>query len=253
LSHSAPLRLDQHLLAQNLASSRSQAQALILAGQVKVDGTIQTKAGFQVKPGMEVAVAAPLHPYVSRGGVKLAGALAGFQLDPKGLHCLDVGAGTGGFTDCLLQHGAAQVVCVDVGYGQLAYRLRQNPQVTVLERINVRYLPAETAPGPFDLIVVDVSFISLTMIIPVLIARMHPSSRLLCLVKPQFEAGRGQVDKGGVVRSEEVRQAALQKIINFSQTQGLTCLDFCPSPIEGAKGNREFLLLLGRGGQGESA
>jgi 23S rRNA (cytidine1920-2'-O)/16S rRNA (cytidine1409-2'-O)-methyltransferase len=244
------MRLDQHLLAQNLAASRSQAQALILAGQVKVDGEIQAKAGFQVKPAMRVEVVQPLHPYVSRGGVKLAGALACFALDPTGMMCLDVGASTGGFTDCLLQHGAAHVVSVDVGYGQLAYRLRQNPQVTVLERVNVRYLPDETAPGPFDLIVADVSFISLTLIIPVLIPRMKTDGRLLCLVKPQFEAGRKQVEKGGVVRCPAVRQAALDKIKNFSSRLGLVCLASCESQIEGARGNREFLLLLGREGEG---
>jgi 23S rRNA (cytidine1920-2'-O)/16S rRNA (cytidine1409-2'-O)-methyltransferase len=176
--------------------------------------------------------------------VKLAGALARFGINPRNFCCLDVGASTGGFTDCLLQHGASHVTSMDVGYGQLAYKLRQCPKVTVLERVNARHLPDETAQGPFDLIVVDVSFISLTLIIPRLIARLKNKALFLCLVKPQFEAGKEKVEKGGVIRDEATRRETLQKIIIFAQNMGLTCLDACDSQIEGAKGNREFFLLL---------
>ncbi|MDR1396656.1 MAG: TlyA family RNA methyltransferase [Desulfarculales bacterium] len=238
------MRLDHHLVEQNSIANHSQAQALILAGLVRVNGQVRTKAGFQVKPDMRVEIIQPLHPYVSRGGMKLAGALTSFGINPGGFFCLDVGASTGGFTDCLLQHGAAHVTSMDVGYGQLAYKLRQCPKVTVLERINARHLPDETAQGPFDLVVVDVSFISLTLIIPRLLSRLQDKGLLLCLVKPQFEAGKEKMEKGGVIRDEATRQDTLKKIRVFGQNMGLSYLDSCDSPIEGAKGNREFFLLL---------
>ena len=243
---SGKIRLDQRLLELELAESRSQAAGLILAGLVKVNQRVQTKAGAQVKAEDNIEVTKPLHPYVSRGGVKLAGALKEFGLAPDGFVCLDVGASTGGFTDCLLQHGAARVVTIDVGYGQLAHKLRQDERVEAHERINARQLPPELAPGPFDLIVADVSFISLTLIIPNLLDRLQEGGKLLCLVKPQFEVGRELVEKGGVVRDEKIRQSALTKIKKFVVAQGLTPLASCESVIAGPMGNREFLLLCAK-------
>ncbi|RJX33820.1 MAG: TlyA family RNA methyltransferase [Desulfarculus sp.] len=236
-------RLDQHLVASGLAPNRSKAQALILAGLVKVDGQPAHKAGFLVPAGASVEVAGPEHPYVSRGGVKLAGALDHFGLEVGGLVCLDVGASTGGFTDCLLQRGAAGVTCLDVGYGQLAWSLRNDPRVTLHERVNARHLPPETAAGPFDLIVVDVSFISLTLVLPPLATRLIAGGRLLPLVKPQFEAGRQAVGRGGVVRDPLVQQAAVEKVAACLAALGLVVLGSRPSPIQGPKGNQEFFLL----------
>ena len=241
-------RLDQYLVEKGLAPSRSRAQALIMAGKVKINGKPAEKAGLAVPPGAEVALDRPDHPYVSRGGVKLAGALNDLGLDPKGLTCLDVGASTGGFTDCLLKHGAASVCAVDVGYGQLHWSLRQDPRVEVIERVNVRYLREDVAPGPFDLIVADVSFISLNLIVPRLIPRLGPGGRLLVLVKPQFEAGRGQVGKGGVVRDPQVREQAIAKVSGQMAEMGLTVTGSCPSPISGPAGNREHFLLARPGG-----
>lgn len=236
-------RLDQHLVAQGLAPSRAKAQAMIMAGLVKVDGRVAHKAGTAVPAGAVVEVEGPEHPYVSRGGLKLAGALDHFGLDPAGWRCLDVGASTGGFTDCLLQRGAARVVAVDVGYGQLAWKLRQDPRVECLERVNVRHLPDHLAPGPFDLIVVDVSFISLTLVTPPLVPRLAPGGRLLAMVKPQFEAGREQVGSGGVVRDEAVQQACVDKVAAHLEGLGLEVLGRCPSPVTGPKGNQEHFVL----------
>ncbi len=244
----AKQRLDQRLVADGLAPSRSRAQALIMAGKVRVNGRPVAKSGAPVDPAAVVELAGPDHPYVSRGGVKLAGALDHFQLDPAGMDCLDVGASTGGFTDCLLQRGAARVTAVDVGYGQLAWKLRSAPRVTVYERVNARHLPPQVAPGPFDLVVADVSFISLTLVIPNLVTRLGPGGRLLCLVKPQFEAGRHQVGKGGVVRDPAVRQEAVDKVTRHIEGLGLAVQGHCPSPITGPAGNQEFFVLARRGG-----
>lgn len=233
---------------KGLAPSRSRAQALIMAGKVKVNGKPAEKAGLAVPAGAEVSLDRPDHPYVSRGGVKLAGALKELGLDPAGLACLDVGASTGGFTDCLLKHGAASVCAVDVGYGQLHWSLRQDPRVEVIERVNVRYLREDVAPGPFDLIVADVSFISLGLIVPRLVPRLTPGGRLLVLVKPQFEAGRGQVGKGGVVRDPAVRRETITKVSGQMAEMGLTVTGSCPSPISGPAGNREHFLLACPGG-----
>lgn len=230
-------------MASGLAPSRSKAQALILAGLVKVDGRPVNKAGFVVPAGAAVEVAGPERPYVSRGGVKLAGALDHFGLAVAGWACLDVGASTGGFTDCLLQRGAASVTCLDVGYGQLAWSLRNDPRVTLHERVNARYLLPEVAPGPFDLIVVDVSFISLTLVLPPLAPRLAAGGWLLPLVKPQFETGRQAVGRGGVVRDPAVQQAAVEKVAACLAGLGLAVLDSCPSPIQGPKGNQEFFIL----------
>lgn len=236
-------RLDQCLVERGLAPSRSQAQALILAGKVRLDGRPADKAGMAVPLGAEVEVLQAEHPYVSRGGVKLAGALDCFKLDPRGWHCLDVGASTGGFTDCLLQRGAAQVTALDVGYGQLAWRLRNDPRVILHERLNARNLPPQVAPGPFELIVADVSFISLTLVLGPLAGRLGPGGRLLCLVKPQFEAGRQAVGRGGVVRDPVAREQAVDKVAACLSGLGLDLLGRYESPIKGPAGNREYFLL----------
>ena len=185
----AKCRLDLRLVQDGLAPSRSQAQAMILAGKVRVNGAKVDKAGFQVPEDAAVEALGPEHPYVSRGGLKLAGALEQFKLDVRGFNCLDVGASTGGFTDCLLQKGAAASTAVDVGYGQLAWKLRSDERVTVHERINVRYIPDDVARGPFDLICIDVSFIGLTLVLPPLVARLKPGGVMLPMVKPPIRAG----------------------------------------------------------------
>ncbi|BEQ15384.1 TlyA family RNA methyltransferase [Desulfoferula mesophila] len=245
-------RLDQELVARGLAPSRAKAQAMILAGLVKVAGQPAAKAGQQIPQQADITVEGPEHPYVSRGGVKLAGALDHFGLEVRGLTCLDVGASTGGFTDCLLQRGAAAVTCVDVGYGQLAWKLRQDPRVTLHERTNARNLPPEMAPGPFGLIVVDVSFISLTLVLPPLIPRLGPGGWLLPMVKPQFEAGREAVGAGGVVSDPVQRQAAVDKVAECLGGLGLTVLGSAASPILGPKGNQEFFLLARQAPEGSA-
>ena len=202
-------RLDQALVERGLAPSRARAQSLILAGVVRIGGEVADKAGRAVDPGAVISVDGPDHPWVSRGGVKLAAALDAFGIDPGGMRCLDVGASTGGFTHVLLTRGASSVVAVDVGRGQLDWSLRQDPRVTVREGINARFLTAADVPGPFDLITVDVSFISLRLVLPALQPLLAVTGRLVALIKPQFEAGRGQVGKGGVVRDPVVREAAI--------------------------------------------
>ena len=236
-------RLDQCLVDMGLAPSRSKAQALIMSGKVKVGGAPANKPGQNVKQDAEITVDGPDHPYVSRGGVKLAGALDQFSLEPGGLKCLDVGASTGGFTDCLLQRGAVFVTAVDVGYGQMAWKLRQDERVEVIERTNARNMDADVAPGPFDLIVIDVSFISLTLVLPNLTARLAPGGVVLCMVKPQFEAGREHVGAGGVVRDEEVRREAVDKVAHCLEGLGLLVRGRAQSPIKGPKGNVEIFLL----------
>ncbi len=235
-------RLDRLLVERGLAPTRERAQALILAGRVEVAGLRAEKAGAPVDADAELSVAGPEHPYVSRGGVKLAAALDAFALDPSGLVCLDVGASTGGFTDCLLQRGAARVYAVDVGHGQLDARLRGDPRVVVRERVNARRLSAEDVPEPVDLAVADVSFISLRLILPSVVARVRPGGAAVLLVKPQFEAGRGEVPRGGVVRSEQTRRRVVSEIEAAARELGLEPIGARPSPILGARGNAEFLL-----------
>ncbi len=235
-------RLDVALVARGLVPTREKAQALILAGRVAVDGRPATKAGQPVGDDAALAVAEPPHPYVSRGGVKLAAALDGFGIDPAGKTCLDVGASTGGFTDCLLQRGAARVFAVDVGHGQLDARLRADPRVVVREKVNARSLSETDVPEPVDLAVVDVSFISLRLVLPPVAARVRPGGAVVALVKPQFEAGRAEVPKGGVVRSEATRRRVVSDIEAAGRALGLEVLGVVPSPIAGARGNAEFLL-----------
>lgn len=238
------MRLDRLLVERGLASARERARALILAGQVLVNGAPVDKAGALVPAGARITLKAPELPYVSRGGLKLAAALEHFGLEVRGVVALDVGASTGGFTDCLLQHGAARVYDVDVGYGQLAWRLRQDPRVVVLERTNIRHLPREAIPEAVDLAVVDVSFISLKLVLPQVLAFLRPGGAILALVKPQFEVGRGQVGKGGVVREPRLQLQAVAEIQSFAQGLGLTVVGVMPSPILGPKGNQEYLLWL---------
>jgi 23S rRNA (cytidine1920-2'-O)/16S rRNA (cytidine1409-2'-O)-methyltransferase len=235
-------RLDLLLVARGLAPTREKAQAMILAGLVEVAGRRVDKAGEGVAEDAEVAVAGPPHPYVSRGGVKLAGALDHFGIDPSGLLALDVGASTGGFTDCLLQRGAARVYAVDVGHGQLDAKLRADPRVVVREKVNARSLSQADVPETVDLAVVDVSFISLRLILPAVVPRVRSGGTIVVLIKPQFEAGRREVPRGGVVRSQETRQRVLAEIEAFGRELSLEVMGSLSSPIRGARGNEEFLL-----------
>ena len=203
-----------------------------------------SKVGALVPTESVVILKSPDQPYVSRGGLKLAAALGAFNIDVTGQVALDVGASTGGFTDCLLQHGAARVYCVDVGYGQLAWRLRQDPRVIVLERTNIRYLPREAIPEEVDLAVADVSFISLKLVLPQILQFLRPDGLIIALVKPQFEVGKGQVGKGGVVRDPQQQQQVVAEIQEFAQGLGLAAEGVIPSPILGPKGNQEYLLYL---------
>ncbi len=235
-------RLDVALVARGLAPTREKAQALILAGLVEVDGRRADKAGAAVDADARLEVAGPPHPYVSRGGVKLAAALDHFGIDPSGFVCLDVGASTGGFTDCLLQRGAARVYAVDVGRGQLDAKLRADPRVVAREKVNARRLSSVDVPERVDLAVADVSFISLRLILPAIVPLVNKGGRILVLVKPQFEAGRTEVPRGGVVRSERTQRRVVAEIETTGRELGLEVLGAIPSPILGARGNAEFLL-----------
>jgi 23S rRNA (cytidine1920-2'-O)/16S rRNA (cytidine1409-2'-O)-methyltransferase len=235
------VRLDQLLLLRGLVPSRARAQAVILAGDAYVAGDRVDKAGALVAADAMVELRAKDHPYVSRGGVKLAGALETLKVDVQGLLCLDLGASTGGFTDCLLQRGAARVVAVDVGYGQLAHKLRVDPRVVVLERTNARTLRPDAIGGPADLTVVDASFISLAKLMPA-IARCTraPGGELVALVKPQFEVGRTIASRGkGVVKDEGVRAEAIASAVQDVRALGFEILAQCDSSLLGPKGNRE--------------
>jgi 23S rRNA (cytidine1920-2'-O)/16S rRNA (cytidine1409-2'-O)-methyltransferase len=238
------IRIDRLLVERELAPSRERAQSLIMAGAVLVDDIPVTKSGQQVSLDAEVRIRGEDHPFVSRGGVKLAHALKEFDLDVKGFICLDVGASTGGFTDCLLQNGASKIYAVDVGYGQLAWKLKEDPRVVVVERQNIRHIDADQLPEPFDLIVIDVSFISLDLVLPVVVPFLKQDGGVVSLVKPQFEVGKELVGKGGIVKDPASHKLALEKVINAAQQQSLSHLDTVESPIEGTKGNKEFLVLF---------
>ncbi len=241
------LRLDVALVRRGLFPSRQRAAAAVMAGTVLVAGQPARKAGQAVSPDAELTVLVPDLPYVSRGGLKLAAALDAFALVPADWVCLDVGASTGGFTDCLLQRGAARVYAVDVGHGQLAWRLRQDPRVVVRERVNARHGLDAHVPEPVDLAVVDVSFISLGMVLPAVVPRVRAGGAVVPLIKPQFEAGRGQVGAGGIVRDPAVHRQVLEGFGVLARHLGWPPHDLIPSPVTGADGNREFLALL-RGG-----
>lgn len=240
------LRLDRLLVQRGLVESRERAQALILAGDVRVDGAVVTKPAQLVPEDAEVEVGPGSLPYVSRGGLKLQHALDTFGIDVRGLVAIDVGASTGGFTDCLLQRGAARVYAIDVGYGQLAWKLRQDPRVVVLERTNIRYLERLPDGALADLATVDVSFISLTKVLPAVLRLLKPDGFIIALVKPQFEAGPQRVGRGGVVRDPAVHRDVLRQIVSWAREHGLVVRGLTRSPILGPAGNVEFLLWLDR-------
>jgi 23S rRNA (cytidine1920-2'-O)/16S rRNA (cytidine1409-2'-O)-methyltransferase len=237
------LRLDEYLVQKGLAPSRERARALILAGQVTVDGRAAAKAGDRVAPGADVALVAPDHPYVGRGGLKLAHALDAFSISVAGRTALDIGASTGGFTDVLLQRGAASVVALDVGHGQLDWRLRNDPRVLVIERFNARRLTPADLPSLVDIVCIDVAFISLAQILPVVPPLLRPGADVIALVKPQFEAGRADVRRG-VIRDEAVHARVVEDVRRAAAAVGLTPIAVTPSPITGQKGNVEFLMHL---------
>jgi 23S rRNA (cytidine1920-2'-O)/16S rRNA (cytidine1409-2'-O)-methyltransferase len=239
-------RLDKLLVDRQLAASRERARALVMSGAVLVRGQRETKPGTLVDPAAEITLQVPDHPYVSRGALKLAKGLDAFQIDPAGLVALDIGASTGGFTDLLLRRGAARVYAIDVGYGQLAWSLRQDPRVVAIERANVRELDPARVPEPCDLAVIDVSFISLTLVLPHVVELLRPPAGkpIVALVKPQFEVGRELVGKGGVVRDPEARRGAVERVRAWAAAHGLAAGEDVESPITGPAGNVEYLLLL---------
>ena len=240
----APERLDLAMVRRGLAESRERAQGLVMAGVVTVAGRVASRASQAIPSGTPIEVTAPDHPFVGRGGLKLAAALDAFKINPAGLVALDVGASTGGFTDCLLQRGAARVYAVDVGYGQLAWRLRQDPRVVVIERCNARYLDRSQIPEPVCLATIDVSFISLTMILPAVRMCLEPEGQVVALLKPQFEVGKGQVGKGGIVRDERLRREAVEKVRHAVAAQRWIWDGEILSPIAGQKGNLEYVVRL---------
>lgn len=247
------IRLDNLLLARGLATSRTGAQALVMAGLVFAGGRRLEKPGQTVAADIDLEVRGRPHPWVSRGGVKLAHGLTHFGISPEGRVCLDVGSSTGGFTDVLIQGGAKRVYAVDVGRGQLDWQLRQNPRVVVLEQVNARRLSREQVPEPVGLIVCDASFIGLETVLPAPMELAAPDADLVALIKPQFEVGKDQVGKGGVVRDAELREAVCRRIEGWLEAQAWNVRGTTPSPMLGPKGNREFLIAARRGaGAGEA-
>jgi 23S rRNA (cytidine1920-2'-O)/16S rRNA (cytidine1409-2'-O)-methyltransferase len=241
---SAKQRLDLLVVEKGLASSRQRARALIMAGKILVDTQRMEKPGVPVSVDSQIILKGEDLSFVSRGGLKLEGALKALNLEVRDLICLDVGASTGGFTDCLLQHGAARVYAVDVGYGQLAWKLRQDERVVVIERTNIRHMRPDLMTEPADLVTIDTSFISLKIVVPAVIKFVKPSGRILALIKPQFEAGKGKVGKGGVVKNADVHRRIIADLNEFFEQQGLVCGPVVPSPVLGPKGNQEFIVLL---------
>lgn len=237
-------RLDKLLVDRGAVSSRERARRLVMAGAVRIAERVVDKPGALVAVDAPIAVVDDDLPYVSRGGLKLAGALDAFGIDVTGRVVLDVGASTGGFTDCALQRGARSVIAIDVGYGQFAWALRSDPRVTLLERTNVRYLDPTALPATPDLAMVDVSFISLRLVLPPIAAAVAPGGTIVALVKPQFEVGKGQVGKGGVVRDPALHRAAVDGVREAAQQLGLHVRGECESPLLGPKGNREFFLAF---------
>jgi 23S rRNA (cytidine1920-2'-O)/16S rRNA (cytidine1409-2'-O)-methyltransferase len=238
------IRIDQLLLERGKAQSRQRARALILSGKVFANGQVLDKPGTPVSPDVTIVLKGADHPYVSRGGLKLEKALRVFKINVEGLICLDVGASTGGFTDCLLQQGARQVIAVDVGYGQLAWKLRKDPRVRVVERSNIRLMPTGALPSPVDLVTIDVSFISLRIVAPAALKFMKVEAMILALIKPQFEVGKGEVGKGGVVKNPDQHEAVITDLTQFFTQTGLKCGPVIESPLLGPKGNKEFMILL---------
>ncbi|MFO0752374.1 MAG: TlyA family RNA methyltransferase [Thermodesulfovibrionales bacterium] len=241
-------RLDKVLVDRGLASSRERAQGLIAEGKVFVNGMPATKAGSLVDTHLPVELKGEEIPYVSRGGLKLEAALREFGIAVQDRTAMDVGSSTGGFTDCLLQNGAKKVYCIDVGYGQLAWKLRQDPRIVLLERVNIRHLERERVPDPVDLAVIDVSFISLALVVPKVLEFLNEEGEIVALIKPQFEVGRGEVGKGGVVRDEGKRLKAVETVRRRLEGLGLGTVGVLQSPITGQKGNVEYLIHLRRKG-----
>jgi 23S rRNA (cytidine1920-2'-O)/16S rRNA (cytidine1409-2'-O)-methyltransferase len=235
------IRLDQLLVNRGLAPSRERARALVLAGQVRLAGQPATKAGTSVDEAADVELIAPDHPYVGRGGLKLAHALDTFGVGVAGRVALDIGASTGGFTDVLLQRGAARVIALDVGHGQIDWKIRNDPRVVVMEHFNARHLTLADLPEPADIVTIDVSFISLRQVLPVVPAVLRPGADVIALVKPQYEAGRDEVRKG-IIRDPRVHARVLEEIAAAGAEVGLTRVASTPSPITGQKGNVEFLV-----------
>ena len=237
-------RLDIALVERGLVATRERARAMVIAGQVTVDGAPATKAGTPVGPDARIELVAPDHPYVGRGGIKLAHALDVFGVSPAGRHALDVGASTGGFTDVLLQRGAADVIALDVGHGQLDWKLRNDARVIVREGVNARALTAADVPHIVSLVAIDVAFISLTYILPALPPFLEPGADIIALVKPQFEAGRNEVGRGGIVSDPAVHEAVVERVTRDAAARRMMRVGMTPSPITGATGNREFFLHL---------
>ena len=237
-------RLDQLMVARKLANSRERARAQIASGAVLVNGLPATKPATQVASDAAVTLKKDDFPYVSRGGLKIEKAIQEFAIDIQAAVCLDIGASTGGFTDCLLQHGARKVYAVDVGYGQLAWKLRQDDRVIAIERTNARHIGPHIVPEPVDYVSIDVSFISLRLIVPPVLTLMKPGAGIVALIKPQFEVGKGKVGKGGVVKDKQLHQDVISALRQFFASLPLKYYGDVPSPILGPKGNREFLAFL---------
>jgi 23S rRNA (cytidine1920-2'-O)/16S rRNA (cytidine1409-2'-O)-methyltransferase len=248
-------RFDKLLVEKGMVPSRERARALIMAGKVAVEGKRIDKPGSQIDVDARLQLQGGNSSYVSRGGEKMEGALKAFGIDPKGMVVMDVGASTGGFTDCILQKGAEKIYAVDVGYGQLAWKLRQDARVVNLERRNIRYLRREEVEEEIDLILIDTSFISIEKFLPHLLGFLKGGGALLSLIKPQFEVGKGEVGKGGVVRDRALHEKVMDRISNFSRGLGLKVLGVTESPLLGPKGNKEFFIYLkkenGKDGQSE--
>jgi 23S rRNA (cytidine1920-2'-O)/16S rRNA (cytidine1409-2'-O)-methyltransferase len=239
-------RLDTLLVEKKICASRQRAKAIIMAGRVAVNGLPCDKPGTRFPEESPITLKGDDLPYVSRGGLKLEAALEANRVDCSGMVCLDVGASTGGFTDCLLQHGAARVYAVDVGYGQLAWSLRQDPRVVVIERTNIRRMDPARIPCPVDLVTIDTSFISLKIVVPATLPFLKPDGIILALIKPQFEAGKGNVGKGGVVRDPALHAEIIEDLRLFFAGQSLACGPITPSPVLGPKGNQEFIIRLSK-------
>jgi 23S rRNA (cytidine1920-2'-O)/16S rRNA (cytidine1409-2'-O)-methyltransferase len=237
-------RIDRLLVERGLAESRARAQAMVLAGQVLVGDQRINKPGQMIPTDAEIRIKGGTLRYVSRGGLKLEAALREFRVDPRGKTCIDIGASTGGFTDCLLQHGAAKVWAVDVGHNQLAWRLRSSPQVVVMEGVNARNLSEDQFPVQFDIATIDVSFISLKLILPVVARVIAETSDVIALIKPQFEVGKGEVGRGGIVTDPAKHRRVINEVTESARAIGLNALGLMPSPILGAEGNCEFFIHL---------
>ncbi|MBN2515089.1 MAG: TlyA family RNA methyltransferase [Deltaproteobacteria bacterium] len=239
---SSKTRLDKLLVEREICPTRERARALIMSGAVIVEGSRVDKAGTLVAGDANITIRGRDNPYVSRGGLKLKGALETFDITVRGLVALDVGVSTGGFTDCLLQEGAKKVFAIDVGYGQLAWKLRQDMRVTLFERTNIRYFSGEGIDDTIDIVTIDVSFISLRLVIPAVLSLIRERAIILALVKPQFEAGKGEVGKKGVIRDPEIHKRVVDEIAGFAREFGCEVMGVCESPITGPAGNKEFFI-----------